>query len=222
MFKNRKTGWGLRDVNCMLMLVTEESPVGGGGDTRGKIRRARLDKHSRYIFSMWRDKNPQDGEKTLSALAMWRDGRLQGERGGRPEGPRADGGCLQVCGPWGKKTFLKPFTNTSQLLVPCLPLDCLLTLMEWIFLFLFSVPVSCSCFLFLNFSVLLSSSAESCGIKISRKMWHFHLLWGSVIWGRRRSKPGLLAEEIRPSLGKAEHYGLGYSSYLKYTSLVFK
>ena len=89
----------------MLMLVTEESPVGGGGDTRGKVRRARLDKHSRYIFSMWRDKNPQDGEKTLSALAMWRDGRLQGEGGGRPEGPRADGGCLQVCGPWGKKTL---------------------------------------------------------------------------------------------------------------------
>ena len=55
---------------------------------------------------MRRDKNPQqDGEKMLSALAMWRDGRLQGEWGGRPEGPSADGGCLQVCGPWGKKTL---------------------------------------------------------------------------------------------------------------------
>ena len=58
-------------MNCMLMLVTEESPVGGGGDTRGKVRWARLDKHSRFIFSMRRDKNPQqDGEKMLSALAM--------------------------------------------------------------------------------------------------------------------------------------------------------
>lgn len=28
MFKNRKTGRGLIDVNCMLMLVTDESPVG--------------------------------------------------------------------------------------------------------------------------------------------------------------------------------------------------
>lgn len=71
MFKNRKTGRGLRDVNCMLMLVTEESPVGGSGDTRGKVRWARLDKHSRYVFSMRKDKNPQqDGEKTLSSLAM--------------------------------------------------------------------------------------------------------------------------------------------------------
>ena len=29
-----------------------------------------------------------------------------------------------------RRPYLKPFTNTSQLLVPCLPLDCLLTLME--------------------------------------------------------------------------------------------
>lgn len=46
MFKNRKTGRGLIDVNCMLMLVTDESSVGGDRDTRGKVRWARLDKHS--------------------------------------------------------------------------------------------------------------------------------------------------------------------------------
>lgn len=44
-------------------------------------------------------------------------------------------------------------------------------------------------------------------------MWHFHLLWGSVIWGSRRTEPLLLTEEIWPSQGKIEQYGLRYSYF---------